>query len=68
MNGQGPHRLEMWQGSQNLCATQKEFYAQTMPITAVGSISDTEEIIKVCWSVSQNDDAAAFKRSARSPL
>jgi hypothetical protein len=34
--------LEMWQGSQNLRATQKESRAQNKQITAVGYISDME--------------------------
>jgi len=38
--------LEMWQGSRNLCAIQKESRAQNMQMTAVGYISDTEEIIE----------------------
>jgi len=38
--------LEMWQGSQNLRATQKESRAQNKQIAAVGYISDTEEIFK----------------------
>jgi len=42
--------LEMWQGSQNLRATQKESWAQNKQMTAVGYISDTEEIIKASWS------------------
>jgi len=38
--------LEMWQGSQNQCAAQKESRAQNMQITAMGYISDMEEIVK----------------------
>jgi len=38
--------LEMWQGCQNLGATQKESRAQNEQMTAVGYISDTEEIVK----------------------
>jgi len=60
--------LEMWQGSQNLCATQKESRAQNKQMTAVGYISDMEEIIKASWSYFQHDGAAAFKLSERSPL
>jgi len=41
--------LEMWQGSQNLCAIQKESRAQNKQMTAVGYISDTEEIAKATW-------------------
>jgi hypothetical protein len=41
--------LDMWQGSQNQHATQKEFRARNKPMTAVGYISDTQEIIKASW-------------------
>jgi len=41
--------LEMWQGSQNLRSTEKESHAQNKLMTAVGYISDTEEIIKASW-------------------
>jgi len=60
--------FEMWQGSQNLHATQMESRAQNKQLTAVGYISDTEEIIKASWSLFQYDGAAAFKLSERSPL
>ena len=60
--------LEIWQGSRNLCATQKESCAQNEQMTAVGNISDTEGIIKASWSLFQHDGAAAFKLSERSPL
>jgi len=60
--------LEMWQGSQNLRATQKESHAPNKQMTAVGYISDTEESVKPSWSLFQNDGAAAFKLSERSPL
>jgi len=53
--------LEMWQGSQNLRATQKESHTQNKQMTAVGYISDTEEIVKSSWSLFQHDCAAAFK-------
>jgi len=43
--------LEMWQGSQNLWDTQKESRAPNKQMTAVGYISDTEEIIKPSWSL-----------------
>ena len=58
--------LEMWQGNQNLRATQKECRAQNKQMTAVGYISDTEEIIEALWSLFQHDGAAAFKLSERS--
>jgi hypothetical protein len=60
--------LEMWQGSRNLCATQNESCAQNQQMTAVGYISDTEEIVKASWSLFQHDGAAAFKLSESSPL
>jgi len=60
--------LEMWHGSQNLHATQKESHAQNEQMTAVGHISDTDEIVKASWSLFQHDGAAAFKLSERSPL
>jgi len=60
--------LEMWQGSQNLRATQKKPHAQNKQMAAIGYISDTEEIVKVSSSLFQHDGAAAFKLSERSPL
>jgi len=60
--------LEMWQGSQNLGANQKESRTHNKQMTAVRYISDTEEIVKASWSLFQHDGAAAFKLSERSPL
>jgi len=60
--------LEMWQGSQNECATQKESHAQNKQITAIGYISNTEEIIQASWLNFQHDGGAAFKLSERFPL
>jgi len=60
--------LEMWQGSQNVHATQKEYRAQYRQMTAVGYISDSGEIVKASWSLFQHDGAAAFTLSERSPL
>jgi len=37
-------------------------------MTAVGYISDTEEIVKASWSHFQHDGATALKLSERSPL
>jgi hypothetical protein len=37
-------------------------------MSAVGYISDTEEIDKSSWSLFEHDGAAAFKLSERSPL
>jgi hypothetical protein len=60
--------LEMWQGSQNLRATQKESRAQNKQMTAAGYISDPHEIVKASWSLFQHDGAAAFKLSERPPF
>jgi len=60
--------MEMWQGSQNLCAIQKEGRAQNKPLTAAGYILDTEKIVKASWSLVQHDGAAAYKLSERSLL
>jgi len=60
------HFLKMWQGSQILPATQKESPAQNKQITAVGYISDTEEIVIASWSLLQHDGVAAFKLLERS--
>jgi len=60
--------VDMWQGSQNLCATQKKSRAQNKQLTAVGYISDTEDIIKASRSNFQYDCAAALKLSERSPV
>ena len=60
--------LEMWQGSQTIKATQKKSRAQNKQMTAVGYISDTEEIVKASWSKFHHDGAAAFKLSENSPL
>ena len=57
--------LEMWQARDNLSATQKESCAKNEQMTAVGYISDTDEIIKASWSLFQHDGAAAFKLSER---
>jgi len=60
--------LKMWQGSQNLSATQKESRAQTRQLTAIRCISDTAAIVKAFWSFFHLDGAAAFELSERSPL
>ena len=60
--------LEMWQGCQNLHATQKKSRTQNKQMTTAGYISDTEGIVKASWSLFQHDGAAAFKLSERSPL
>jgi len=53
--------LEMWQGSQNLCATQKESRAQIKQMEAVEIIPVTEGIVKESLSLLQHDGVAAFK-------
>jgi len=60
--------LEMWHGSQNLRATEKESRTQNKQMTAVGYISDTEDIVQASWSLFHHNGAAAFELSARSPL
>jgi len=52
--------LEMWQGSQNLRATQKEYRARNKQMTAVGLYSHTEEIVKASWLLFHHDGGAAF--------
>jgi hypothetical protein len=60
--------LDMWQGGQTLRATQKEPRAQNKQMTAVGYISDSQEIVKASWSNFHHDGAAAFKLSEKSPV
>jgi len=59
--------LEMWQGCRNLRATRKKSRAPNKQMTAVRYISDTDEIVKASWSLFQDDGAAAFKLTERSP-
>ena len=60
--------LKMLHVTPNLCATQKESCAHNRKVTAVAYISDTEEIVKVSWSLFQHGGVTAFKLSERSPL
>ena len=60
--------LEIWQGSQNLPATQKKSRIQNKQMTAVGYILEKEEIIKASWLLFQHDGVAAFKLLERSPF
>jgi len=60
--------LQMWQGSQIICATHKESRAQIKQMTAVGYISDTEEMLNASWSLFHHDGVAAFRLLERSPL
>jgi len=63
------HNLwDNWQGSENLHTTKKESRAQNKQMTAIGYISDIEEIIKASWSLFQHDGAAALKLSEGSSL
>jgi len=63
------HKIfEMWLGSQNVRATRKESRSQNTQMTAVGYISDTEEIVQASWSPFQHDGVAAFKMSEWTPL
>jgi len=60
--------MEMWQGSQNLCTTQKDSLDQNEQITAVWYILDAEEVVTASWALLQPDGAAAFEVSEPSPL
>jgi len=60
--------LEMWQGSRNLRAMQKESRAQNKQMTAAGYISDTVESVNASCALFQHDGVAAFELSERSPL
>jgi len=57
--------LEMWQGSQNLCATQKEFRTENRQMRGIENISDMEEIVKASRSLFQHHDAAVFRLPER---
>jgi len=57
--------LEMWQGSQNLHATQKQSCTQNTQITAIEYILNTEDIVKSSGSNFQHDGVAAFELSER---
>jgi hypothetical protein len=59
---------KIWQGSQNLRATQKQSHAQNNIMTAIGYISDTKEIVNTSWSLFQHDGVAAFKLPEKSPV
>jgi len=57
--------LEMWQGSQNLCATQKESRTENRQMRGIENISDMEEIVKASRSLFQHHDAAVFRLPER---
>jgi hypothetical protein len=52
--------LVMWEGSQSLHATQKKLHIENDQVTAVGYISDIEEIVKAAWSLFKHDGVAVF--------
>jgi len=58
----------MWQGSENLRATQKESRARNKQLTAVRYISNIEEIVNTSWLNIQHDGAAVSKLSESTPL
>jgi len=60
--------LAMWQGSQNLGATQMLSCSRNEPMTPIRNISDTGAIVKASWSLFQHDAVATFKLSEGSPL
>jgi hypothetical protein len=60
--------LEVWYGTQNRPATQKESHAQSKHITALRYILDTEEISKASWLLFHHDGAAAFTLPERLPI
>jgi len=60
--------LEVWQGCENRCATEKKFSAQNKQMVTVRYIPDTEEIVEASWSLFKHDRAAAFTLSERSPF
>jgi hypothetical protein len=50
----------MWQGRQNICATQKESFTENQQISAFGYIPDTAEIVIASESLFQQHGAAEF--------
>jgi len=54
--------------AKHICATQMESRLQNQQMTAMGYISDTEEIVNPSWALFQHNGVAAFKLSERSPL
>jgi hypothetical protein len=55
--------LHIWHRRGNLQYTKRELFGQTKEMTAIGYISDTEEVVKVPWSIFQTDSAAALNVS-----
>src|ERR1700749_1030580 len=53
--------LDMWDGSQKLRRMQQEARAQNSEMTAMGYISDTDEMVDAGWESFKHDGATAFK-------
>jgi hypothetical protein len=60
--------LEMWQGSQTLRATQMECCSQNQQMTAIGYISDTEQIIQASLMNFHYNTVATFKLLENLPV
>jgi hypothetical protein len=60
--------LEIWQGCQNLPASQNESRAHNKQLTAVEYISYTDEIFTASQSIFHHAGAATFTLSEQSPL
>jgi hypothetical protein len=52
--------LEVWQGSQILCLTQKESRAEIKQMTTIGFISDMEDTVNAFFPLFQPGGMAAF--------
>jgi hypothetical protein len=55
--------LYMWQGRQNLGDIQKESGAHIEQMTAIGYLSDMEDIVNASWSLFHRGGAAACELS-----
>jgi hypothetical protein len=64
----GYNFIKLWQGSQNLRATQKESGVKNQQMADKRYIFEPEEIIKESLSLVQHDGAVAFKWLETSPL
>jgi len=67
-NGQGPRLFGEVARQPKPTSYAEGISPQNKQMTAVGYISDTEEIVKASWSLFQQGGGAAFKLSERSPL
>jgi len=54
--------LNIWQGRQNLQATQNESRTHCKQLTGIGHNSETEVIINASWSLFQHDGALHLNR------